>query len=109
MRSGAAATEAMQTVKQGVVMADRNDGFYVMAFHSVNHSIQTEKKANELFKLTVIPTPRELTNDCGIAIKFHDCDIAAIEAFFKTLTVPADVYFLSDEKINGRRSSEKVL
>jgi len=90
-------------------MADRNDGFYVMAFHSVNHSIQTEIKARKLFRLTVIPTPRELTNDCGIAIRFLDCDIAGIEAFHKALTVPADVYFLSDERINGKRKSEKVL
>jgi len=90
-------------------MTDKSNGFYVMAFHSVNHSIQTEKKASELFKLTVIPTPRELTNDCGIAIKFHDCNIAAIEAFHKTLTVPADVYFLSNKKSDGKRSSEKVL
>ena len=90
-------------------MENRSDGYYVMAFHSVNHSIQTEKKASKLFKLTVIPTPRELTNDCGIAIKFHDRDIDAIEAFFKTLSVPADVYFLSNEKIDGKRRSEKIL
>ena len=80
-----------------------------MAFHSVNHSIQTEKKAKEQFELTVIPTPRELTNDCGIAIRFHDNDITTIEAFHKTLTVPADVYFLSNEKTGGKRMSEKVL
>ena len=90
-------------------MTERNDGFYVMAFHSVNHSIQTEKKAKELFELTVIPTPRELTNDCGITIKFQSSDIAAIEAFHKTLTVPADVYFLSNDKIDGKRKTEKLL
>ena len=90
-------------------MTGYSDGFYVMAFHSVNHSIQTEKKASELFKLTVIPTPRELTNDCGIAIKFHDNDVTKIEEFHKALTVPADVYFLSNEKIKGMRRSEKIL
>ena len=90
-------------------MKDRNDGFYVMAFSSANHSIQTQEKANKLFKLTVMPTPRELSNDCGIAIRFNDCGIAEIEAFHKTLTVPADVYFLSNEKINGKRKVEKVV
>ena len=90
-------------------MADKNDGFYVMAFQSANHSIHTEKKAKELFSLTVMPTPRELTNDCGMAIRFNNCDITAIEAFHKTLTVPADVYFLSNEKTDGKRKVTKLL
>ena len=90
-------------------MADRDDGFYVMAFKSANHSIQTEKKAIGLFRLTVIPTPRELTNDCGLTIKFLDGDIDAIKAFHETLTVPADLYFLSNEKTDGKRKVEKVL
>ena len=89
-------------------MAGRNEGFYVMAFNSTSHSIQTEKKAKELFRIAVIPTPRELTNDCGLAIKFLDNDIAAIKGFFESLTVPADLYFLSGEKINGNRKVEKI-
>ena len=90
-------------------MKNRDDGFYVMAFKSANHSIQTEKKAKELFDLTVIPTPRELTNDCGIAIRFNGCDIAEIEAFHKSLTIPADLYLLSNEKANGKREVKKLL
>ena len=86
-----------------------SDGFYVMAFTSANHSIQTEKKAKELFRMTIIPTPRELTNDCGLTIKFLDSDIAAIKAFHQTLAVPADLYFLSNEKHDGKRKVEKIL
>lgn len=87
----------------------RDNGFYVMAFSSVNHSIQTENKASELFKVTVLPTPRELTNDCGLALKFIDSDFPKIKAFHQSLTVPADVYFLSNEKTNGKRTVEKLL
>ena len=90
-------------------MADKNDGFYVMVFNSTNHSMQTEKKAKELFRVTIIPTPRELTNDCGLAIKFLDSDITAIKAFHGTMTIPADLYFFSNEKTNGKRKVEKVL
>ena len=90
-------------------MIDWNDGFYVMAFASANHSIQTEKKADKLFRVTVIPSPRELTNDCGLTIKFLDSDIAAIKAFHQTLTIPADLYFLSNEKHDGKRKVEKLL
>ena len=80
-----------------------------MAFHSVSHSIQTEKKAKELFEITVIPTPGELTNDCGLTLKFKDSDMAAIEAFHRTLTIPADLYFISSEKTNGKRKVKKLL
>jgi len=89
-------------------MTEINDGFYVMAFYSASHSIQAERLANKLFNLTVIPTPRELTNDCGIAIRFHNCDFIELETFHKTLTVPADLYFLSNEKTNGKRKVKKL-
>ena len=89
-------------------MEGRNGGFYVMAFDSTSHSIQTEKKAALLFRIAVIPTPRELTNDCGLAIKFLDGDIAAIKEFHETLALPADLYFLSGEKIDGKRKAEKL-
>ena len=90
-------------------MAGRNEWFYLLAFNSTSHSIQTEKKANELFQISVIPTPRELANDCGLAIKFHGSDFAAIKDFHESLTIPADLYFLSAEKINGKRKVEKIL
>jgi len=90
-------------------MTSNGDGFYVMAFSSANHSIQTEKKAKELFEITVIPTPEELMNDCGLTIKFHCGDIDAIKAFYNTLTIPADVYFISNIKTDGKRKTEKIL
>lgn len=84
-----------------------DDGFYVLAFNSTSHSMQTEKKAKELFRISVIPTPRELSNDCGLALKFLDGELAAIKEFQQGLTVPADLYFLSHEKIDGKRRVEK--
>jgi len=86
-----------------------NRGFYVMVFSSANHSIQTEKKARERFRITVIPTPREIASDCGLAIKFLDTEISAIKTFHNSLTIPADLYLLSNEKIGEKREVEKVL
>jgi len=91
------------------IMKNAKDGFYVMAFYSVNHSIQTEITARKIFAITVIPTPRELVNDCGIAIKFDSGDLTEIETFHKSLTVPANIYFLSNRKINGKREVEKLI
>ncbi len=94
----------------------RQDIFYVMAFHSTSHSIQTEKKAKEQFKITVIPTPRELTNDCGLAIKFMGDSLGneehlldKIKCFQKELTVPSDLYAMTQERIDGKRKVEKIL
>jgi len=90
-------------------MISINDGFFVMAFHSVSHSIQTEKSARDSFDITVIPTPRELTNDCGIAIKFNNCKLPEVEAFHKSLCVPADLYILGNDRSNGKREVKKLL
>ena len=84
------------------------DGFYVLAFDSTSHSMQTEKKAREIFEVAVIPTPRELASDCGFALKFLSGDIDAIRAFHKTLKVPAGLYFLSASRINGKREVERI-
>jgi len=90
-------------------MEGSKDGFYLMAFQSASHSIMVEKKARELFDITVIPTPEELTNDCGLSIKFNGANPDAIGEFFKTLTIPADVYFLSNQKTDGKRTIKKLL
>ena len=87
-------------------MTDRTDGFYVMAFSSTSHSIQTEKKAKESFRVAVIPTPVEIKSDCGLALKFLDGDTDAIKSFHRSLTVGAGLYYLSNEKINGKRRVE---
>jgi len=89
-------------------MTELREGFYVMAFRSTSHSIQTEKEASKQFNITVIPTPGELTNDCGLALKFNDDDIPKIKEFHKALTIPADLYFINNEKINGKRRIERI-
>jgi len=83
--------------------------FYVLAFNSTSHSIQTEKLAKQKFKITTMPTPREITNDCGLAIKFLEGDLEEIKAFVDSLKVPCDLYRFSVEKINGERIAEKIL
>ena len=91
-------------------MSDRADGFYVMAFNSTSHSIQTEKKAKESFHIAVIPTPVEIKSDCGLALKFldNDIDIDMIKSFHESLTVDAMLYYLSNEKTDGKRKVEKL-
>lgn len=89
-------------------MKMNKDIFYVMAFNSTSHSIQTFKYAKEKFKVVTMPTPREITNDCGLAIKFPEGNLEEIMEFFSSLTVPCDLYSMSVAKINGKRITEKI-
>ena len=90
---------------------NKNNEFYVMIFESANHCIQTEKQAGRLFNMNtaVIPTPVELTSECGLALKFPAEELNTIKEFHKTLTIPADVYFICSTKDNGKRKTEKIL
>lgn len=45
--------------------------FGVITFESVNHALRGEAIFNkEDIEIRTIPTPREITHSCGIAIKF---------------------------------------
>ena len=76
-------------------MKDRQFG--VITFKSTNHAIKSESIfKNEDIKFRTIPTPREITHSCGLAIKFDlkDIDLARniiednkldIEGIFKVI------------------------
>ena len=76
-------------------MRDRQFG--VITFKSTNHAIKGESVfKNENIKFRTIPTPREVTHSCGLAIKFElkDIDLAKkiveennldIEGIFKVI------------------------
>lgn len=58
-------------------MRDRDFG--VITFKSTNHAIKGESVfKNEDIKFRTIPTPREISHSCGLAIKFdlNDIDFA---------------------------------
>ena len=48
------------------------EGFYVMAFATVSASLRAEKMALGRFRTVVIPTPGEISRDCGFALRFLD-------------------------------------
>lgn len=83
--------------------------FYVLAFHSTSHSIQAEKKLKDQFPILIMPTPRELTNDCGLSIKFLSKNYEEIKAFISHLNIPCDLYSMSEKRINGKRTVKTVL
>lgn len=82
--------------------------FYLMTFDSVTHSMQTEKLAKRQFSVVVMPAPREITQSCGLAIKFMTWEPEKIEQFFQSLSVPCRLYKMGTSHAGSKRSVELV-
>ena len=78
--------------------------FGVITFKSTNHAMKSETVfKGEDIKFRMIPTPREITHSCGLAIKFDlkDTDLAKtivstnkldIEGMFKVVKMGKDSF-----------------
>ena len=45
--------------------------YSVVLFHSTAHAIRAEKVLDRAgFRIKLVPTPRQLSSDCGMAIRF---------------------------------------
>lgn len=82
--------------------------FYVISFQTTSHSMQTEKMAKELFDVTMIPTPRDITANCGLSIRFNESNLEKIIEFHDSLNIPCDLYSLSLEAVDGKREVKKI-
>ncbi len=59
----------------------QNKGCGVITFHSTSHAIQAEKVCRQLeLNIKMIPTPRRLSSDCGISLRFDLSDREAVLA-----------------------------
>jgi len=65
--------------KEGLIVV--NDGDCVAIFHSIHRVMKAEKvlKAKQL-EILLIPVPRQLASDCGLAIRFSPDSQGAVEA-----------------------------
>ncbi|WP_461204812.1 DUF3343 domain-containing protein [Clostridium sp. DL1XJH146] len=83
--------------------------FYVVSFDSTSHAIKTEKLLQKYFKIAVIPTPREITRNCGLSIKIFSLDIEEIINVLKEVKIPYGLYSLSEEKTEGKREISQII
>ena len=56
-------------------------GYYAMSFYNTTDTMQTEKKAKALFPIQVMPTPRAISQSCGLALRFEGGDGAGSPGF----------------------------
>jgi hypothetical protein len=65
------------------------DQYSVVLFHSTAHAIRAEKvllQAGLLIKM--IPTPRQISSDCGMALRFDRSDTELVAATLEENRVP---------------------
>lgn len=82
--------------------------FGVITFKSTQYAIKADtvfKKQNIQFR--TIPTPREITHSCGLAIKFNLDDIERVEDIINENKLESEGIF-KVIKGNGVNRSEKI-
>jgi len=84
------------------------DEYYFITFESTNHALSAEDylKKND-YSITIIPTPTEVTQSCGLSIKFNSGCISKIKELIDGGSIRTkSIYHLKRE--NGIRNIEKV-
>lgn len=76
-----------------------NEGDYVAIFNSVHKVMKAEKLLKkENIPMLLIPAPRSLSSDCGLAIRYASADRQRIEAILSAAALlPEEIYLKSDD------------
>jgi hypothetical protein len=71
-----------------------NDGDYVAIFNSVHKVMKAEKiLKKESIPMLLIPAPRALSSDCGLAIRYGSTDRQQLESFLSAASLlPEEIY-----------------
>lgn len=71
----------------------------VLTFQSIHHVLKAEKILLDAgFKFDIIPTPKNISSDCGMSIRF-DNESTDISNLLELLTINKITYNLFDYKI----------
>jgi len=62
-------------------MAETRPRWGVAVFHSTSHALRAEKAAREAsLAIKLIPVPRQLSSDCGLALRFPWEDVGRVQS-----------------------------
>lgn len=76
------------------------DNDYVAIFHSIHRVMKAEKILKQKgLEMLLIPVPRQLTSDCGLAIRYAGESRGEIEAVLFEENLPPEELF---QKVEGR-------
>jgi hypothetical protein len=65
--------------------------YAVVLFHSTSHAVRAEKVLTlARFEIKMIPTPRQLSSDCGVALRFRRTEGERVAAVLAENRVPTN-------------------
>ena len=77
----------------------------IILFDSIHYVLAAERVLKERkVWCDLVPTPRELSSDCGMAVEFRACDLDAVRAVLADRRVNAQAVYMSVE--GGRKVIE---
>lgn len=82
--------------------------FYAIVFFSTTDTIATERKLKKDYKVMIMPTPREISESCGFAIRFGGEETEAILAAMDDVEVDHAIYHLGPKGEDGKRQCELI-
>ncbi len=82
--------------------------YYILAFDTTADVMAAEACLKNIFPVSIMPVPREISKGCGLAIRFQNPDEAAITGFLSSSSLGGALYKMSTQKINGRHPIEEI-
>lgn len=82
--------------------------YLILAFKTTADAMQAEQHLKKSFSITVMPVPREISSGCGLAIRFLNPEITAIQNFLKTSPLNFTLYKMNTKRVNGKRLVKKL-
>lgn len=83
--------------------------YFIIAFPTTTDAMQAEEYTREHFHITIMPTPREISSGCGLAIRFMEPEEESIIEFVRTAPFKGNLYKMYTHKIDGRHPIEELL
>ena len=82
-------------------------GYYAMSFYNTTDTLQTENKAKAHLPIRVMPTPRAISQSCGLALRFEGEDEEAYLEFARQQPVPLGLYRIEPDE-NGELRARAI-
>jgi hypothetical protein len=85
-----------------------NDGDYVAIFNSIHRVMRAEKLLKERrLRILLIPAPRALKSDCGLALRYGAADRAEVEgALAGEGLLPEEIYVKKEGAFVGSEGTD---
>jgi hypothetical protein len=69
-------------------MSDETNAFGVILFHTNSSALRAEKiLLKNGLRVKLIPTPREFSSDCGVALRFNGIDESRVQELLTSANV----------------------